>query len=841
MATTRRPADDTPPVRAKRIRRSAAACASCHRSKHRCDGPPGPCHRCATSGIDCIFPSSTGPAPSRASPATSLPPPPPPFRTSAAAQPEASGSTPAASSSSLTFDSSQAADIVQQLARANSRLEILQATLDSVLSRQDVAESPRVPAQDARTRQDVVESPRVPAQEASQHSSDASAALQGGSFLSNEASAAADETSAMSALMLAEASAASVLASASIASAAKRQREGASGAQELLKPDWSIAMPDVLERGIMTLDECEAEFDVFFTHIQPWAALLSVALDRQPLAVRARSPLLFHAILLLALYYRPRTRANLARYCAVSSLVDALLAPQILCPQATDLSGGDFVRAVHLLLMYKPVQYARLEACGVTDASAVESSSKMNVAASWMLRLLVSRVSTFIGLPSIADSFAQAFANQQFVPIADTLVSQERLYLDCVFRELTGALQSGKSANFTPQAACRTTRLFAHLARQPSDVRLAASVELVAAAAEAFAISGVPSSDTLRQFDVELANWASYWRPRLTPARAPDDAVRWSVFYPYASFTRLVVRGFLLPAWRAKREAAAAAAAAASASGQVEGTAGVVTLGEEEREHVMHVVAVAEEMLLAMTIEGRSLREGVPGARVEWSSLGRQLVPDPAMCELCKWATDSLTCVMFAYPLIMLNQLAEEGLVLGDLSVIALGASPSQPKPMSADDKLCRLLALGAELLEAVAPNPVHPARGQAAFLRKVRQARIAPSSEDPTPQMSPRGRASASTAGVEHPHLSTAAHDSLGPSTAFLPYASTAAVDSLAMAYQPTPLNSPPFPATTPLTGMSGVPLNLDALPGLLAGDGWMGGPVGAGVFDDPLVGWML
>ncbi|KPV75620.1 uncharacterized protein RHOBADRAFT_52669 [Rhodotorula graminis WP1] len=799
MATTRRPADETPPVRAKRLRRSAAA---------RCDGPPGPCHRCATSGIDCVFPPSTGPAPSRASPATSLPP--PLARTPVAAQPEASGSTPiaTASSSSVTFDSSHATDISQQLALANSRLEILQATLDSVLSRQD---------------------------EASQHSSDAaSAALQGGSFLSNDASAAADETSAMSALMLAEASAASVLASASIASAAKRQREGASSAQELLKPDWSIAMPDVLERGIMTLDECEAEFDIFFTHIQPWAALLSVALDRQPLAVRARSPLLFHAILLLALYYRPRTRANLARYCAVSSLVDALLAPQILCPQANDLSGGDFVRAVHLLLMYKPVQYARLEACGVTDASAVESSSKMNVAASWMLRLLVSRVSTFIGLPSIADSFAQAFANQQFVPIADTLVSQERLYLDCVFRELTGALQSGKSANFTPQAACRTTRLFAHLARQPSDVRLAASVELVAAAAEALAISGVPSSDTLRQFDVELANWTSYWRPRLTPATAPDDAVRWSVFVPYAGFTRLVVRGFLLPTWRAKREAANLAASAS-------GAAGAVTLGDEEHEHIAHVVAVAEEMLLAMTVEGRSLREGVPGARVEWDSLVQQLVPDPAMCELCRWATDSLTCVMFAYPLIMLNQLAEEGLVFGDLSVLASGSSPSQPKPMSADDKLSRLLALGAELLEAVAPNPVHPARGQAAFLRKVRQARIAPSSEDPTPQMSPRRRASASAAGAEHPHLSTATHDSLAPSTAFLPYASTAAVDSLAMAYQPTPLNSPPFPATTPLTGMSGVPLNLDALPGLLAGDGWTGGAVGAGVFDDPLVGWSM
>lgn len=201
---------------------------------------------------------------------------------------------------------------------------------------------------------------------------------------------------------------------------------------------------------------------------------------------------------------------------------------------------------------------------------------------------------------------------------------------------------------------------------------------------------------------------------------------------------------------------------------------------------------------------------------------------------------------MFSYPLIFLSKLAEEGLVFGDLSVLAAGASPTAPKAMAPDDKLCRLLELGADLLEAVAPNAVHPARGQAAFLRKVRASRIAPSSGDPTPQMSPRRGSAPSTATATatsdaQPYLSSA-HDSLAPpATAFLPYASTAAVDSLAMAYQPTPLNSPPLPATTPVTGGSGLPLNLDALPGLLAGDGWTGGAVGTGVFDDPLIGWML
>ena len=63
---------------------------------------------------------------------------------------------------------------------------------------------------------------------------------------------------------------------------------------------WGIR-PDVLDRGILTIRECEDEFDLFFQHIHPWAAFLSNKLDRQPLIVRARSPLLFHAILITTL------------------------------------------------------------------------------------------------------------------------------------------------------------------------------------------------------------------------------------------------------------------------------------------------------------------------------------------------------------------------------------------------------------------------------------------------------------------------------------------------------------------------------------------------------------
>lgn len=199
-------------------------------------------------------------------------------------------------------------------------------------------------------------------------------------------------------------------------------RHGGGGPEQQLG-GWDSVRPDVLGRSIMTLEECDAAFDLcvpfhsssflslrslslprsYFDHLQPWTCLLSSTLDRHPLVVRERSPLLFHAILLLALYYRPRSPGNVILYRAVSSILDSILAPQILCPQPDQLSL-DFVRALDLLVMYKPLQWAALNARGVSDPAQIESSSKMNVRASWILRLLVSRVSHFVGLPNVATT-----------------------------------------------------------------------------------------------------------------------------------------------------------------------------------------------------------------------------------------------------------------------------------------------------------------------------------------------------------------------------------------------------------------------------------------------------
>lgn len=435
----------------------------------------------------------------------------------------------------------------------------------------------------------------------------------------------------------------------------------------------------------------------FFQNIQPWAALLSTSLDRDPRLVRDRSPLLFHAILLLTLYYRERTPVNLQLYRAVSTILDTILAPQILCPQPDQLSF-DFVRAVQLLILYKPVQYSALNARGVSDASQIESASKMNVRASWVLRLLVSRVSAFVGLPSIANGCvvlrvspalrrrADYMRNSQLCTgfrksahDADTgghhlaATTLPRLRLSRVarrdpvreirqLRAARGVQGAGRGSCLTTERkltepVAQTTRLFATLKRQPSDVRLAASVELVALAANALQSrteAGVLDADGLRRFDDEFDSWMEYWAPLVSVSSEEsggEDPIAWSLFVPYAYFTRLTVRGFAFNKWRAERKARLVAIRRGEIEGVKSEPAQLLqsNLEVEDRESIAKAVEVVEEMMLSVSTQGRSLRSDFgrrSGEKLPWRSFGGALTPDLDVVKTLKWSTDSLTCVV---------------------------------------------------------------------------------------------------------------------------------------------------------------------------------------------------
>ncbi|GAA5976295.1 hypothetical protein JCM10908_005445 [Rhodotorula pacifica] len=716
------------PGKSGRLARSKAACGECHKAKQRCDGPPGPCHRCKTWDIECIFPSTAGPTPSTSTLSRASTP---DTRTTRARGATPSQSAAVASTSANVAVATATPDVAEQLRIMNARLESLETALARAtpattvtVSTAETNSSPRF--HHLRTQSTLDSAPRATSASSaiSPHGFPAVPETQHDGVGVNAVET-AGEAMAVEGLV-------DLGGGASSKSRNGHQSASASTAQANI---WEEVRPDVISKGILTYEECDAEFEFFFQNIQPWAGLLSTSLDRDPRQVRERSPLLFHAILLLTLYYRERTPVNLQLYRAVSTILDSILAPQILCPQPDQLSF-DFVRAVQLLILYKPVQYSALNARGVSDASQIESASKMNVRASWVLRLLVSRVSAFVGLPSIANAFAQAFANQHLSPIPEEIISQQRLYLGCVFHESHGAIQSGKSANFVPQEACKTTRLFATLKRQPSDVRLAASVELVALAANALQSrteAGILDADGLRRFDDEFEAWMEYWAPLVSVSSEEsggEDPIAWSLFVPYACFTRLTVRGFAFNKWRAERKARLVAIR----RGELEGVKGEPAqllhahLENEDRDSIAKAVEVVEEMMLAVSTQGRGLRSDFgrrKGEKLPWRGDGAALTPDPDVVKTLKWSSDSLTCVMFSYPLIFLAKLVNDGLLPSDLTVIAAGSPLLPPAPMSHDDKLCRLFQLGATLLDAIAPSPHHPAVRQAAFLRKVWDAGI--------------------------------------------------------------------------------------------------------------------
>ncbi|GAA5946713.1 hypothetical protein JCM3765_000358 [Sporobolomyces pararoseus] len=744
-----------------RLARSKAACTSCHKAKQRCDGPPGPCHRCQTWSTECIFPSAAGPTPSN----TTL---------SRASTPRsaARGSSPPANPGPSSVDSNQ---VAEQLRMMNQRLE----SLEAALSRAQLPSPPvLLPSTSTQRRSQTGGSDIAPLPMQHEVHHDGTNAVE-----------AAGEAIAIEGLV---------------------EISRSSNTPTKLDP----SLPDVISRSIMTEDECEAEFDLFFDKIQSWALLLSTTLDRSALAVRERSPLLFHAILLVTVYYRPRTPENLTLYREISSIFDAILGPQILSPQPSTLNS-DWVRAIHLQLLYKPVQYNALVAKGIEDPVLLESKSKMNVRASWLLRLLVSRVSAFINLPSAATSFAQAFANQQNAPLPVDVIARQRLYLALIFHESHGALQSGKSANFIPQDACKTTRLFASLRDQPTDVRLAASVELVATLSTLLNSrkeNGLLEEEELNRWEEEMKSWEEYWEPLLSSPET-QDPLAWSVFYPYASFSRLTVRGFAFNRWKEDRRARAAAGYEIGNGGKGNG------LSEEERENVARAAKVAEKMMLAVSTEGTELRWGKKGASTAWSGEDVTLRPDPEVVKSLKMASDSLTCVMFSYPLIFLAKLANEGLLRSDLTVIPAETPTLAPSPMLPTDKLCRLFLFGADLLEAISPSLSHPARKQAAFLRKVWDAAVSGRRSVTSAPSSPRLVGSSTPTKFPHSLLnpgnaSTSNGSTLPPQPPTfpppsLPIDSSSANNfdfSFSTSYQPTPQQSPrlvPTAATDPFSAL--------------------------------------
>lgn len=213
-------------------------------------------------------------------------------------------------------------------------------------------------------------------------------------------------------------------------------------------------------------------------------------------------------------------------YYSLTALVNELVAPLIVSPQPHQVTvrplcsplpitanpfcayfQPDFVRAISVLLVYKPVQFAALYSAHVTDPDIAEQSCKLNTFSSSTLGGLMSRTALAIHLSSTPSEFSKNF--NPSIAIAPQTLSNLRLWYWLLVVDTHGALSTGRATSLNMSDALRTTRLFSSLKTQTSDVRLAAMVELYSTARTAMGGIWTTGSRTITAVDLKKFNKVS--------------------------------------------------------------------------------------------------------------------------------------------------------------------------------------------------------------------------------------------------------------------------------------------------------------------------------------------
>lgn len=295
-----------------------------------------------------------------------------------------------------------------------------------------------------------------------------------------------------------------------------KQSPGWDAAEEEMNQSAAPPVPDAIVRGLVSIADCEAAFTFFHERLQPWISVMGDPEDRVPLLVQARSPFLFHVVLLVTNFYNTSTseRARVV-YRQLCDIVNTLLAWQMLAPEARQMT--DFVRGIIILLFYKPVQHSAMAARGITEVGRATHLSKVNALSSQMLQGIVHRAAEIVGLARSPETFLQALESATpSAPVPTKILSDLRLHYWLLIADIHGSLHSGRQTQTDPTNAIRTARLFASLKSQPCDPRRAAMLELYAIAKAPPGINAVTYRlNELDHINQELEQWDTHWAPIL--------------------------------------------------------------------------------------------------------------------------------------------------------------------------------------------------------------------------------------------------------------------------------------------------------------------------------------
>ncbi|GAA5838209.1 hypothetical protein JCM9279_004157 [Rhodotorula babjevae] len=522
------------------------------------------------------------------------------------------------------------------------------------------------------------------------------------------------------------------------ASSATIQYEEGLVARILQSEGWT--RPDVVDRGVMTEDEVDKTFEIFFTRLAPWTPFFpstvpdthAIPEPYSPQAVRTRSPLLFHTILLSTAYFLlPAPGEHSKRvYLGLTSIVNELVAPVIISMSRKDVTT-DTSRALMLLIMWKNVQHAHfLSTSPSSPTSSIERHYKNNAVSSASLWALETHLLRTLRIHSTAPhAFAAAVQHaaargRRFDsaylatdPAAQHAVDDLRLWYWSLVADVHGALTTGRAVHFSSgetALALRTARALAGFNLQASDVRLVAFVELYEIVREAMRsawacvgdsiLGAEPSScrwkaeweGEMDEFNRRIDAWEDEWIERFKAsfiggeAGSERDKLVWSalgnknlckailnasVFYRWTRTRRLAAHG----SPSSPRSPAVPGELPTSPAPAQGGAAMVSDLSPAEWRFVQTTVDAIERLVFDVSVQSRVV---VPGRaydgfrKIQWpppdaaTGLRKALEVDSTVAEATKTSHDPVSCVGIVYPLILLSKICNSGLSRCELTTL---------------------------------------------------------------------------------------------------------------------------------------------------------------------------
>ncbi|ORY35344.1 hypothetical protein BCR39DRAFT_584987 [Naematelia encephala] len=293
---------------------------------------------------------------------------------------------------------------------------------------------------------------------------------------------------------------------------------------------------DPVSMGILTAHELQVAFDIFFTHCHPHAPLLSLSLRNSYERLRSQSPALHLSICAIGARFWPQSdplqpsstdrRGPHPKYAHLVTLLDQAVGRLLLRPQTSDASL-DTIRVLLLYAQWMPFDSVR--------AAPQTAKTRYNDVSAWAVLGLANRYAVFIGLEHAA--IAPFIGDAQLVTEED--MSRLRAWNNLVTCDCNLMLTSGLPASLNPTKTAQISRSFGthRLAQQPSDLRVAALLELVVITNRAVQTSGDLSGramDTscLMKANLDLDEWEKHWSPKLRETEAqhcslPFTSVRW--------------------------------------------------------------------------------------------------------------------------------------------------------------------------------------------------------------------------------------------------------------------------------------------------------------------------